>query len=163
MSELVKVKRPFFVYGTLLPGQPNYYLLEYALTNSAQATIHDCQLYDMGPYPMMVEAPGVDTVGMVMDVDDAFVADVTANLDMLEGYDPQNHDSSAYKRVLRKVKLENGRFVEAWVYLGAKTFVNGMEPIDSGDWRQHMRTKQAQISHWWETIETVAGLHQSEE
>ena len=54
MSELAQEKRPFFVYGTLLPGQPNYYLLEYAITHSAQAIIYDCQLYDMGPYPMMV-------------------------------------------------------------------------------------------------------------
>ncbi|MEM7332211.1 MAG: gamma-glutamylcyclotransferase family protein [Chloroflexota bacterium] len=163
MSEQISEKRPFFVYGTLLPNQPNFFLWDYAITQMTKALIYDCQLYDMGPYPMMIEEQGGRTVGMVMHVADEFVDNVTNHLDTLEGYDPDRPETSAYQRALRMIQMENGRFVKAWVYLGAKKFVQDYPKIESGDWQQHMQVKQGQIVDWWETIETVAGLHQSEE
>jgi gamma-glutamylcyclotransferase (GGCT)/AIG2-like uncharacterized protein YtfP len=54
---------PFFVYGTLLPGQPNYPLWAAAIRSEQPATLPNGRLYDMaqlglGHYPLLVEDMG---------------------------------------------------------------------------------------------------------
>ena len=49
-------KLPFFVYGTLIPDQPNYYLWKDSIVNTKKGFIKNHQLFDMGHYPMIVES-----------------------------------------------------------------------------------------------------------
>ena len=45
---------PFFVYGTLLPGQPNDDLWGDGIAQVETAVLDDSHIYDMGYYPMLV-------------------------------------------------------------------------------------------------------------
>lgn len=150
---------PFFVYGTLLPGQPNFYLWGKAIVQMETAVFPNGRLYDMGHYPMMIEQRGEQVKGRLITVQPADYTAVLACLDSLEGYNPQQQTASAYRRLERIVALEDGRSVMAWIYLGQPRYVTGMPPILSGDWAAHMSAKRQQISKWWATIDSVAGLH----
>lgn len=163
MSDISVLKRPFFVYGTLLPNQPNHYLFAKSIASIQPATINNCQMYDMGAYPMLVAQVGAIAQGMLITVFEEDALKVRQRLDSLEGYDPNNHEASAYKRVPHDIVLENGRIQSAWVYLGTKSIVKNMPAIEHSDWIKHISNKRKEIYTWWETIETVAGLHQVEE
>ena len=49
---------PFFVYGTLLTGQSNAQLLRGAIARTRAAKLSGAQMFDMGPYPMIIEGEG---------------------------------------------------------------------------------------------------------
>ena len=154
---------PFFVYGTLLPGQPNDYLWGDAITKTETAVFPNGILFDMGHYPMMIEQPDSRVQGRLITVKPASYATIVANLDALEGYDPAQPQTSPYRRVERAVLLENGRSASAWLYLGHPRYVVGLLPMKSNDWIAHVAVKQQQIRKWWATIDTVAGLHAIED
>jgi len=152
---------PFFVYGTLLPGQPNHYLLGNAIVKMETAVFPHGLLFDMGNYPMMIEQSGKQVKGQLITIDPSSYAPVMANLDLLEGYNPKRPIHSAYCRLERMVELENGRFQTAWMYLGHPTYVKGLPPIHSGDWAAHINTTLQQINDWWATINSVSGIHET--
>ncbi|MEZ4645198.1 MAG: gamma-glutamylcyclotransferase family protein [Chloroflexota bacterium] len=148
---------PFFVYGTLLPGQPNDHLWQENAVTQEEAVFVNGRLYDMGFYPMLVEEEGHQVQGMVLTVrPDAYVMVVQA-LDNLEGFDPLKPDAPGYRRVAREVVLGNGRSVRAWVYMGQSDYVEGYFPIAGGDWRQHADGKLDDMTDWWDGIDTVLG------
>ena len=153
---------PFFVYGTLLPGQPNHYLWGDAIVQMETAVFPNGRLYDMGSYPMMIEQPGEQVKGRLITVHMAAYTAVTVNLDMLEGYDPEQPAASAYRRLERVVQGENGRFVTAWIYLGLPKYIKGLPPIPSGDWIAYATATLQQMNKWWATSNSVAGLHEVE-
>ncbi|RMG93952.1 MAG: gamma-glutamylcyclotransferase [Chloroflexi bacterium] len=156
----IDVKRPFpfFVYGTLLPDQPNAYLWQNDVTHWAKARFSGGILYDMGHYPMLVEAAGQTVQGMVAFVRPKAYVAVCHRLDGLEGYNPEDPDNCAYRRVLREVQLENGRFCQAWLYVGGKQYVRSKPAIPSGDWAEWVQHKRQQLNSWWQGIHTVANL-----
>ncbi len=49
---------PFFVYGTLLPGQPNDELWADSIIKIEAAFLDNSHIYDMGYYPMLVAQSG---------------------------------------------------------------------------------------------------------
>ena len=53
---------PFFVYGTLIPDQPNYYLWKDSIVSTKDGLIKNYQLFDMGHYPMIVESKGITSM-----------------------------------------------------------------------------------------------------
>lgn len=155
---------PFFVYGTLLPNQPNHYLLKNEIEHLEPAHLPQCTLYDMGHYPMLIEGGDSPVFGMLVTIAPSAMECVLSRLDALEGFNPQNPTDCAYQRQLRQVVLQNGRFSKpAWVYLGQMSYINRQPVIKSGDWVDYMKKNENSISTWWETITTVAGLHQLEE
>ena len=89
---------PFFVYGTLIPKQPNYYLWKDSIANTKNGIIKNHQLFDMGHYPMIVQSEGNYVHGMLMYVNDKDYEKITKIIDNLEGYNPENHGNSAYNR-----------------------------------------------------------------
>jgi gamma-glutamylcyclotransferase (GGCT)/AIG2-like uncharacterized protein YtfP len=151
---------PFFVYGTLLPTQPNAYLWGAAVDRMETAVFKNGRLYDLGNYPMMVEEPGYDVRGMVLTIQSDLVKQVTFRLDNLEGYNPQEPDSSAYQRVERRVQLADGRFIRAWVYIGQAKYVWGMPFVNENHWPTHAANQMQDLQKWWATIDSVAGLDQ---
>jgi gamma-glutamylcyclotransferase (GGCT)/AIG2-like uncharacterized protein YtfP len=122
---------PFFVYGTLLPGEANYPLWREAIDAITPAALPGARLYDLGDFPMAVDAPQGDVIGLVVDVKPEYYASVIALLDLVEGYDPDDTGRGAYRRERRVVRLANGEPVVAWVYLGRPHYVAGLEPLPS--------------------------------
>ncbi|WP_420643006.1 gamma-glutamylcyclotransferase family protein [Candidatus Leptofilum sp.] len=151
---------PFFVYGTLLPNQPNFYLWGTDILTKQPATFKGGKLYDMGYYPMLVSAETSDVVqGIVITVAPTKYVVVQQRLDALEGYQPNRPDASGYRRRAVEVILANGRSQQAWVYLGQSELVVGKPIVANGDWAAHAAQNQPNLQTWWNRIQTVAGLH----
>lgn len=153
-------QRPFFVYGTLLPDQPNFVLWGKAITAMEPATFHGGQLYDMGFYPMLVPT-GAETAvtGQLITVTPNQYDAVLQRLDALEGYDPAQPDSAEYQRQAVQVVVANGRTQTAWIYLGKTELVTHKPVIPNGDWATYAAQNQPDLQDWWEASDTVTGLH----
>jgi gamma-glutamylcyclotransferase (GGCT)/AIG2-like uncharacterized protein YtfP len=158
---------PIFVYGTLLPGQPNAYLWGDGVAEITTAWFENGRLYDCGYYPMLVEETAALPVKgqLVTPYPDRYQA-VLARIDALEGYGPDEPEAATYRRVRRQVRLGQRPGPEqplawAWVYVGQPAFVTDLPPIHSGDWVAYAVARHRQMSDWWRTIRTVAGRHGS--
>ena len=114
---------PFFVYGTLLPNQPNHYLWKDSIADRKNGLIRNYQLFDMGHYPMIVESEGNNVVGMLMYIKTEDYEKITKIIDNLEGYNPGKHGDSAYNRETKNIELENGELEKALIYIGSEDFV----------------------------------------
>lgn len=134
-------KLPFFVYGTLLPGQPNAFLWQGMEASLEPARLDNGRLHDMGGYPMLVEA-GADSVkGCLVTPTADFYLVVMTRLDLLEGFDPAYPNAMGYRRIVKTVRRENGRSLPAWVYVGQLALVNGRVRIPNGDWATYTLQK----------------------
>ncbi|VAW43611.1 hypothetical protein MNBD_CHLOROFLEXI01-4000 [hydrothermal vent metagenome] len=149
---------PFFVYGTLLPNQPNFPIWGSAILNMEAAQFHGGRLHDMGFYPMVIAAKAATVQGMVIMVAAASYRTIQQQLDVLEGYDPANQAGSAYRRQRAQVVMANGRFQPAWIYRGQPQFVKDKPIVANGDWTTYAASKQAESEAWWRNINSVAGL-----
>ncbi|MCT9082206.1 gamma-glutamylcyclotransferase family protein [Streptomyces fulvoviolaceus] len=131
---------PFFVYGTLRPGEVNHDLFLSGRTSSEEpARLPGAVLYDGPGYPYLVEEPGGGPVfGELVTARPETYEDLLAALDHLEEYvpgDPRN----LYERVAREVVRDaDGRAVQAWVYVAAPAVAARLRArgkrIGSGDW-----------------------------
>ena len=150
---------PFFVYGTLLPKQPNYYLLDDFVISLEPAILPNGRLHDFGHYPMLIEGDERVVQGMVVTVSPEAYDTVLQQLDVLEGYDPANVASSFYLRVVRTVELGNGRCESAWVYVGRSETVKDLPIVPNGDWAKHIAHKLQDSNRWWKDIDSVSHLY----
>ena len=123
----VRAGEAFAVYGLLRAGESGFaqFGLEHAFAPLGPCVLPG-QLYDLGAYPGLVDAPG-EVIGELFEVRDA---SVMPKVDAFEDYWPEDRARSRYER--RKVRLiEPDR--DAWVYV----WVLGVEDarlIQSGDW-----------------------------
>jgi gamma-glutamylcyclotransferase (GGCT)/AIG2-like uncharacterized protein YtfP len=154
-------EHPFFVYGTLLPGQPNYYVWGNHIRSEQTAVFHNGRLYDLGYYPLLVEVEEANepVQGMLINVKSATFLEMIVRLDHLEGFDPSNTEESEYLRVAREVEASSGTAVTAWLYLGQVNFTSSLPHIPSGSWVSHIQHRQQQIDNWWQQIHSASGLH----
>ncbi len=131
---------PFFVYGTLLPGQPNDVLWQDCIEQRKSAVLNGAQLYAFPQFPMLIEIDNLDeqVYGELIWVEQSRYSDILADLDFLEGYQPNNPDESLYLREKRPVMGDDGSQTVAWVYLGKPQFVANRSPIPSGNWVKHI-------------------------
>ena len=150
---------PFFVYGTLIPDQPNYYLWKDSIANTKKGILKNYELFDMGHYPMIIQSEGNNVHGMLMYIENEDYNKITKIIDNLEGYNPENHGSSAYNRELRNIELENGELEKAWIYIGSKEYVKKKNTVKNGNWVKHISKKEGS-KDWWKETDTVAGLHE---
>ena len=154
---------PFFIYGTLLPDQPNFFLWGDSIVAITPATFFGGKLYDMGFYPMLVTAnPEAAVQGQLITVATDAYELVLQRLDALEGYDPTQPDKSAYQRRQVTVILADGRSTRAWLYQGQPDLVSGRPELPDGNWAAYSAQSRLDLQVWWETIDTVAGLHTEE-
>lgn len=160
MNRFAPEPLPFFVYGTLLPGQPNEKLWGDGITKIEEAFLDDGYIYDMGYYPMLVAQGGGKVIGMLMTVAELAYEEILLRLDALEEYDSAQPDISTYMRVKRKVKTRHGHTKDAWVYEGDIGQVNGASRITGGNWLDYIRNRNREIETWWATIDTMFGHHQ---
>ena len=150
---------PFFVYGTLIPDQPNYYLWKDSIINTKKGLIKNYQLFDMGHYPMIIKLEGNNVVGMLMYIETEDYGGITKIIDNLEGYNPEKHGMSAYNREIRDIELENGELEKAWIYIGSEEYVKKENKVKAGNWVKHVSEKKRN-QDWWKDTDTVAGLHE---
>lgn len=140
---------PFFVYGTLLPGQPNFGYWLNGIRSQQPAILPGARLYDQVFYPILNEEPGGMVRGLVITVETTIYPVVLNNLDFLEGYDPHQPEKAEYRRERRVVELLNGRPVVAWVYIGQPDRIRGLPPVGC-DWKRYAQDKQGEIESWWQ-------------
>ncbi|MEV6052009.1 gamma-glutamylcyclotransferase family protein [Streptomyces sp. NPDC052107] len=130
---------PFFVYGTLRPGEPNHDLFLRGRTTSEEpARLRDAALYDGPGYPYAVERPGGEIRGELITARPESYAELLAALDRLEEYTPGD-PRNLYQRVARNVtRTTDGTTTLAWVYLAAPRVAARLRaegtPIEDGDW-----------------------------
>ncbi|MEU6311865.1 gamma-glutamylcyclotransferase family protein [Streptomyces sp. NPDC047014] len=130
---------PFFVYGTLRPGEPNHALFLRGRTLAEEpATLPDAVLYDGPGYPFAVHRPGGTVVGeLVTAVPEAY-RELLAGLDRLEEYEGPGRPGNVYDRLARPALRPDGTEVRAWVYLAAPLIARDLREsgteIPGGDW-----------------------------
>ncbi|USD64979.1 gamma-glutamylcyclotransferase [Vibrio sp. SCSIO 43136] len=108
-----------FVYGTLRQGEPNHHFLEGCELVAQHRTAPSYALYDLGPYPGLIEGQQ-EVNGEIYRIS----PEVLVRLDHLEDVPYE------YRR--EKIDTPYG---EAWIYLYQDK--NALsERIDSGDWCQ---------------------------
>ncbi|MFJ3229874.1 gamma-glutamylcyclotransferase family protein [Streptomyces sp. NPDC086787] len=134
---------PFFVYGTLRPGEPNHALFLRGRTGSeTPGSLRNAVLYDGPGYPYAVEEPGGVVHGDLVAALPGAHPRLLAELDRLEEYAPGD-PHSLYERVHRDVLTTDGSTVRAWVYLAAPRVSTRLRTrgtrITSGDWLNRPR------------------------
>ncbi|GHH39153.1 gamma-glutamylcyclotransferase (GGCT)/AIG2-like uncharacterized protein YtfP [Streptomyces umbrinus] len=130
---------PFFVYGTLRPGEHNHDLFLRGRTRSeVPGRLTGAVLYDGPGYPYAVEEPGGVVCGELVTADPDHYGQLLGALDRLEEYAPGD-PANLYERVAREVTREDGTDVRAWVYVAAPSVAAALRArgrrIDGGDWR----------------------------
>ncbi|MDH6627597.1 gamma-glutamylcyclotransferase (GGCT)/AIG2-like uncharacterized protein YtfP [Streptomyces sp. LBL] len=130
---------PFFVYGTLRPGEINHDLFLRGRTRSEEpARLTGAALYDGPGYPYAVEEPGAVVSGEIVTALPERYGELLADLDRLEEYVPGS-PRNLYERVERRVvRVADGSAVRAWVYVAAPAVTAWLrtrgKPIEGGDW-----------------------------
>ncbi|MEU3275665.1 gamma-glutamylcyclotransferase family protein [Streptomyces antibioticus] len=137
---------PFFVYGTLRPGEVNHgHFLRGRTLREETARLTGAVLYDGPGYPFAVEEPGGTVAGALITARPEAYARLLAELDRLEEYRPGD-PYSLYERVVREVTVGSATTgaedaVPAWVYLAAPAVAAGLRAdgnrIGGGDWLAH--------------------------
>ncbi|SHL03909.1 gamma-glutamylcyclotransferase family protein [Actinacidiphila paucisporea] len=131
---------PFFVYGTLLPGERNHGLLTGRTRSWTPAVLPGALLFDGPGYPFAVADPAGEgrVHGEAVEIAEEMYDAVVADLDRLETYVPGD-PANRYERVRRAVRGERGE-AEAWVYLAGpalgRDLLASAGPIPGGDWRR---------------------------
>ena len=129
---------PFFVYGTLLPGEVYYRLWREAIQEARPAAMTGARLYDLGQFPMLVETPRGEVRGMAVWVRPSSYDAALMLLDQLEGVHLSRYGGNGYRRAARVIRLAGGSTLVAWVYVGHEAAVAGLRPIGP-DWKTYRR------------------------
>ncbi|MBC9716129.1 gamma-glutamylcyclotransferase [Streptomyces sp. TRM66268-LWL] len=127
---------PFFVYGTLRPGEYNHRRFLAGRTVAAEpARWVGADLYEGPGYPYAVEGAGT-VHGEVVRPAPGEYAQLLALLDRLEDYVPGDPHND-YERIARTVETATGP-VDAWVYVAAPAVAArlraGGRVLPGGDW-----------------------------
>jgi gamma-glutamylcyclotransferase (GGCT)/AIG2-like uncharacterized protein YtfP len=135
---------PFFVYGTLRPGQSNYVRIALYAIRTEPAVAKGIAIYDLSPitgnqWPHAVRTNNLDdhTVGDLVWIDPHHIDEVMAALDEYEDYNPADLEHSEYVRESVAVFEPNGDSRSAWIYIANTPVVALLTPehrIENGDW-----------------------------
>ncbi|MFC3576742.1 gamma-glutamylcyclotransferase family protein [Streptomyces yaanensis] len=132
------MRLPFFVYGTLRPGEHNHDLFLRGRTSSEEpGLLPGAVLYDGPGYPYAVEEDGGTVTGEIVTALPEAYGELLAALDRLEDCVPGD-PRSLYERVAREVTAADGGTVRAWVYVAAPAVAARLRArgklIEGGDW-----------------------------
>ncbi|MFF9620407.1 gamma-glutamylcyclotransferase family protein [Streptomyces griseosporeus] len=134
------MRLPFFVYGTLRPGEPNHDAFLRGRTRTEEpALLPGAVLYDGPGYPYAVEEPGGTVHGELVTAAPEAYDELLTALDRLEECTPGGDPRDLYARVRREVvRAGDGTRVTAWVYVAAPAVASRLRahgtPIEGGDW-----------------------------
>jgi gamma-glutamylcyclotransferase (GGCT)/AIG2-like uncharacterized protein YtfP len=128
-----------FFYGTLMTGFDRRRragidaLLDYVGRGQIQAA-----LFDLGIYPAAIPDPDGVVIGEVYRARD--LEKVLEGLDDIEGYCPDQPESSLYTRVEVPVVYEDGSSEAVWVYF-YNAPLGRAERIRSGDYLEYLKVR----------------------
>ncbi|MFD5427434.1 gamma-glutamylcyclotransferase family protein [Streptomyces sp. NPDC127084] len=130
---------PFFVYGTLRPGEHNHDRFLRGRTSAEEpARLASAVLYDGPGYPYVVEAGTGTVLGELVTAPPDRYHELTAVLDELEEYFGPGDPRNVYVRVARDVETAARGRVRAWVYVAAEAVARELRArgtaIPGGDW-----------------------------
>ncbi|MEV0317687.1 gamma-glutamylcyclotransferase family protein [Streptomyces sp. NPDC050658] len=131
---------PFFVYGTLRPGERYHDVhLRGRIASEEPARLAGAVLYEGPGYPYLVEDPEAGPVsGELITALPAAYDRLLADLDVLEEYRRPGDPRNLYDRVVRDVTRPDGTTARAWVYVAAPRVAAGLRTsgavIKGGDW-----------------------------
>ncbi|MFI6942867.1 gamma-glutamylcyclotransferase family protein [Streptomyces sp. NPDC050418] len=130
------MRLPFFVYGTLRPGEYNYRrCLEGHTAATEPAHWQGALLYDGPGYPYAIEGEGTVHGDLITPTPSSY-PQLLALLDRLEDYVPGDPHND-YERVARSVRTAAGP-VQAWVYVAAPAVAARLRAsgrvLPGGDW-----------------------------
>ncbi|MER7176934.1 gamma-glutamylcyclotransferase family protein [Streptomyces mesophilus] len=133
---------PFFVYGTLRPGEYNHRRFLQGRTVAAEpARWAGAELYEGPGYPYAIEGTGT-VHGEIVTPAPREYPRLLALLDRLEDYVPGDPDND-YERVARTVETATGP-VRAWVYVAAPAVAARLRAagrmLPGGDWLTRARS-----------------------
>jgi gamma-glutamylcyclotransferase (GGCT)/AIG2-like uncharacterized protein YtfP len=128
-----------FFYGTLMAGfdRRRRAGIDPKLTYMGRGSIQ-AALFDLGIYPAAVPAPEGVVWGEVYAMTEP--EPVLAALDDIEGYRPDNPDSSLYSRQQTAVRMPDGSVEQAWTYF-YNAPLGQAERIESGDYLEHVKVR----------------------
>lgn len=140
----VAAELPFFVYGTLLPGEPNHGLfLRGRTAGERPAVLPRALLYEGPGYPYAIDGHGRVHGTLLVAVPGVY-GELLGLLDHLEEYLGPGHPRNLYERVVREVELPaegvpgDGGSVRAWVYLAATAVTRSLRTggvlVPGGRW-----------------------------
>lgn len=136
---------PFFVYGTLRPGEGNHsgFVTPYGRTEHDDVKVNGFDMFLGGGFPYIVDADDDSVVtGTLIEFYPEDFAKALEGLDFLEGYhdDPTYKYGNHYDRRVVTVDL-NGEKVEAYTYVAsantASRITRTLPKSASGDWRNN--------------------------
>ncbi|GGS91195.1 MULTISPECIES: gamma-glutamylcyclotransferase family protein [Streptomyces] len=130
---------PFFVYGTLRPGEANHAAFLRGRTAAEEpARLPGAELYDGPGYPYAVRHPGAHVVGELITAAPGAYGALLAELDRLEEYHGPGLPRNLYDRVRCDALRPDGSRTAAWVYLAAPPLARRLREsgtrIPGGDW-----------------------------
>ncbi|MEG6584495.1 gamma-glutamylcyclotransferase family protein [Dendrosporobacter sp. 1207_IL3150] len=132
-----------FVYGTLMRGFVNHFLLEPYIVSIKPATILGKIRHLVEGYPMLFKGDGV-VYGELVELTNEQQA--LAELDALEEYYGAGNVSNYYERCSKIVKDSSGREFRAWVYLCPDARIDEISgqsnAIPDGDWRKFILSRK---------------------
>jgi gamma-glutamylcyclotransferase (GGCT)/AIG2-like uncharacterized protein YtfP len=133
MAELV------FFYGTLMTpfNRTGRLRVDGHLVYKGRGSI-SAALFDLGIYPAAVPAEEGKVWGEVYDMTHPTI--VLQALDEIEGFRPEEPESSLYTRQLTPVTLEDGGVVDAWAYF-YNAPLGRAQRIESGDYLEHLKVR----------------------
>jgi len=128
-----------FFYGTLMSGfkRAGRERVNSKLNPVGRGSIR-AALFDLGIYPAAVPATDSHVRGEVHRMIDSDA--VLRELDQIEGYRPNEPDTSLYRRVETEVTFDDGTVATAWVYFYNAPLARAPR-IESGDYLDHLKVK----------------------
>lgn len=130
-------KRSVFVYGTLKRGQSNHQLIKHYIASVTPAAVRGW-LYNLGPYPAVVEGSGW-VYGELVEFLPEFVEEAFQSMDQLEGVNHARPTSDLYERITTKAVTMDGESVSCEMYRYPNTRKEELsldELLPSGLWPQ---------------------------
>ncbi|MGW0854242.1 gamma-glutamylcyclotransferase family protein [Streptomyces sp. NPDC002690] len=132
---------PFFVYGTLRPGEHNHDRYVRGLdVLERPALLHGGALFDGPGYPFATDGDGTVHGTLLTAAPEEYAGLLTA-LDRLETYLGPEDPRNLYERVARDVEVPGSGTVRAWAYLAASAVSRTLRAsgprIPGGDWLAH--------------------------
>lgn len=127
-------------YGSLRRGMQNFRVNERGngVFVSRGQTVDQYDLYRYGGsyFPSVNLKANKSGLSVVVDVFEAPKEGLTGAYDMLEGYNPNSPEDGFYNRTQIEVKLDDGTFVNAWIY-HIDEDQGDSNRVESGDWCLH--------------------------
>ena len=118
-----------FIYGSLLEGCRNHFVIASARKLGTAETNPEYDLVDLGEYPALVAGGQTSVKGVVYEVD----ADLLAVLDEFEDH------PNLYHRVF--IQLLDGQEVQTYLFPRERLWAQ--THVDSGDWRTYVQARQS--------------------